>query len=225
MEMINATINNIAVTVTKGTTILEAARSIGIEIPTLCYLKELQTMGACRICVVEVEGMKNLVASCVYPLGEGMVVHTNTPRVFASRKADLELILSTHRRNCLSCVRSDNCELQQLCHDFKVDESYYDGYNDKTCFDDSAAHMYRDNSKCILCRRCVGACDQWQGVGWLPPLAAAFIPILLVLLSGTLARWPAFPVGNAWWFAPPVQLWKRIIPRMFGKPWPTPQNM
>ena len=109
MKMVNLKINNLPVTVPEGTTILQAARQLGIEIPTLCYLKDINEIGACRICVVEVKGMKNLVASCVYPVAEGMEVLTNSKKVFASRKIDLELILSTHERKCLSCVRSGNC--------------------------------------------------------------------------------------------------------------------
>lgn len=165
VKMITLTINGLPVTVPEGTTILEAARQLAIEIPTLCYLREINEIGACRICVVEVAGQKNLLASCVHPVAEGMEVLTNSKRVFASRKIDLELILSTHDRRCLSCVRSGNCELQKLCKDFRVyDEEVYAGENIRYDFDDSAKHMYRDNNKCILCRRCVAACSQWQSV-------------------------------------------------------------
>lgn len=163
--MINLKINGLPVSVEEGTTILEAARKLGIEIPTLCYLKEINEIGACRICVVEVKGMKSLVTACVYPVFEGMEVLTNSPKVFASRKITLELILSTHARNCLSCVRSGNCELQKLCKDFRVyDETIYDGENPQYEFDDSAKHMFRDNNKCILCRRCVAVCSKLQEV-------------------------------------------------------------
>ncbi len=165
METVNIKINGMPVTVPKNSTILEAARLAGVSIPTLCYLKEINEIGACRICVVEVKGMKNLVASCVYPVAEGMDILTNSKRVFQSRKIDLELILSTHDRKCLSCVRSGNCELQKLCKDFRVyDETIYDGENIQYDFDDSSKHMYRDNNKCILCRRCVAACEKWQSV-------------------------------------------------------------
>lgn len=170
MKMINLKINNVPVSVPEGTTILEAARTQGFDIPTLCFLKDINEIGACRICVVEVKGMKNLVASCVYPVAEGMEVETHSKRVFASRKMDLELILSTHKRNCLSCVRSGNCELQRLCKDFRVyDETVFDGANPEYEFDDSAAHMWRDNNKCILCRRCVAACSKWQAVSVIGP--------------------------------------------------------
>ena len=170
MKMVNLTINGLPVTVPEGTTILEAARKLAIDIPTLCFLKEINEIGACRICVVEVKGMKNLVASCVYPVAEGMEVLTNSKRVFASRKIDLELILSTHKKKCLSCVRSGNCELQKLCKDFRVyDEDVYAGENPQHDFDDTAKHMFRDNDKCVLCRRCVAACQKWQSVGVIGP--------------------------------------------------------
>lgn len=166
MSNVNVKINNVAYQFPKGLTILEACHQINIEIPTLCYLKEINEIGACRICVVEVKGAKNLVASCVHPLSEGMEVFTHSERVLTARKLTLELILSTHDRKCLSCIRSDNCELQKLCHDFKVDdEAKYDGNNQTYITDDSALHMYRDDNKCILCRRCIAACEKLQSVG------------------------------------------------------------
>lgn len=166
MEMINVTINGTQVSAPAGSTILEAARLANIEIPTLCYLKEINEIGACRICVVEVKGAKSLVTSCVYPISEGMEIWTNTPKVLASRKKTLQLILSDHDRKCLSCVRSGNCELQKLCHDYKVDdETLYDGARNTYALDESAAHMVRDNNKCILCRRCTAVCEKVQGIG------------------------------------------------------------
>lgn len=160
MEMVNIKINNMPLSVPKGTSILEAARMAGIEIPTLCYLKKINEIGACRICMVEVKGARSLVTACVYPVNEGMEIFTNTERVRKSRKMTLELILSTHDRKCLSCVRSGTCELQQLCKEFGVDdETRFDGANPVHEYDDSAIHMIRDNGKCILCRRCVAACQ------------------------------------------------------------------
>jgi len=160
VEKIHLKINNMDASVPAGSTILEAARSVGIEIPTLCYLKDINEIGACRICVVEVKGARSLVTACVYPAAEGMEVFTNTEKVRRSRKLTLELILSTHDKNCLSCVRSGTCELQQLCKEFGVnDPDYYKGRILQYDFDDSAAHMVRDNNKCILCRRCMAACD------------------------------------------------------------------
>ncbi len=166
MEMVNIKINGIPVSAPKGSTILEAARIAGTEIPTLCFLKDINEIGACRICVVEVKGAKSLVASCVYPINEGMEVFTNTPKVIESRKQTLQLILSNHDRKCLSCVRSGNCELQALCKYYGVDdEGYYDGVRDRYEIDYSAAHMIRDNNKCILCRRCSAVCEKVQGIG------------------------------------------------------------
>ncbi|MFR4439338.1 MAG: [FeFe] hydrogenase, group A, partial [Hungatella sp.] len=166
MENITMKINGIEVSAPKGSTILEAARLAHIEIPTLCFLREINEIGACRICVVEVKGARSLVASCVHPVSEGMEVWTNTPKVLDSRRKTLQLILSDHDKKCLSCVRSDNCELQKLCRELGVDdEDYYQGERNVTCIDDSAAHMIRDNSKCILCRRCVAVCEKVQGIG------------------------------------------------------------
>ena len=153
MDMINVKINGIAVSVPKGSTVLDAARAAGVEIPTLCFMKEKNEIGACRICMVEVdEGRgKRLVASCVYPVSEGMKVYTNTQKVMDSRRTSLELILSTHNKECLSCVRSGNCELQKLCKDLKVEcENVYDGEANSYELDESAVHMVRDNNKCIL---------------------------------------------------------------------------
>ena len=165
METINLKINGIEVTAPKGSTILEAARLAHIEIPTLCFLKEINEIGACRVCIVELKNGK-LVTSCVYPAEDGMEVFTNTPRVMDSRKKTVQLLLSNHNRSCLSCVRSGHCELQELAYELGVeDEGYYDGEKSATEIDDSAAHMIRDNSKCILCRRCVAVCENVQGIG------------------------------------------------------------
>ena len=170
MDMVNVKINGEQYTVPAGSTILEAARYAGIHIPTLCYLKEINEIGACRICVVEVKGARSLVAACVYPVAEGMEISTSSPRVFEARRNTLELILSTHAKKCLTCVRAGSCELQKLCREFKVDdEEYYAGENIQYEVDDSAVHMYRDNNKCILCRRCVAACSKLQGIGVIGP--------------------------------------------------------
>ncbi len=160
MEMVNIKINNMPLSVPKGITILEAARYAGVEIPTLCYLKEMNEIGACRMCMVEVKGARSLVASCVFPVNEGMEIFTNSEKVRKSRKTNLELVLSTHNKACLTCVRSGNCELQKLCKDYGVEDAVkFEGAYPEAQYDDSAAHMIRDNSKCILCRRCVAACD------------------------------------------------------------------
>ena len=169
MADINVKVNGIAVSVPKGTTVLEAAHKAGVDIPTFCYMKEINEIGACRICMVEVNEGRGfrLVASCVYPLAfDNTEIRTNSPKVLDSRRKTLELILSTHDRKCLSCVRSGRCELQALCNEMGIeDETNYEGEKQVYEIDNSAAHMYRDNNKCILCRRCVAACSKWQGVG------------------------------------------------------------
>ncbi|MBE6658504.1 MAG: 4Fe-4S dicluster domain-containing protein [Ruminococcaceae bacterium] len=164
MDMLNCKVNGIAVSVPAGSTILEAARAAGIEIPTLCYMKEINAIGACRICVVEATGARGLVPACVYPVTEGMEIQTNTAKVQEARKMTLELILSTHDKKCLSCPRSTNCELQKLCNDYGVTASAFEGFKPEFAIDDSAPHLVRDNNKCILCRRCVAVCNQ-QFVG------------------------------------------------------------
>jgi len=164
-KMINLTIDNIPVTVPEGTTVLEAARDAGIKIPTLCYLKGVNEIGACRMCVVEVKGARSLMAACVYPVSEGMEVHTNTPRVRHSRQLTLELILSNHRMDCLTCSRNAQCELRQLASDLGIDAVRYANDELPPQIEASALHLVRDNSKCILCRRCVAACRNIQHVG------------------------------------------------------------
>ncbi|MBQ4617952.1 MAG: iron hydrogenase small subunit [Clostridia bacterium] len=161
MEMVNVKVNGIAVSVPKGSTILEAARAAGVEIPTLCFLKDINEIGACRICVVEATGARGLVTACVYPVAEGMEIQTNTEKVRKARKTTLELILSTHEKKCLSCVRSTNCELQKMCRDYGVeDNGAFDGFRPQYAIDDSAPHLVRDNNKCILCRRCIAKCNE-----------------------------------------------------------------
>ena len=162
--MINLTINGTPLSVPEGTTILEAARTIGIEIPTLCYMKEKNEIGACRICMVEVTGAKTLVTACVMPVSEGMEVKTNTERVMKARKKTIELIMSNHNCSCLSCDRSENCELQSLARAYGVDFDSFKGEKTETVFDTSSPSIVRDNSKCILCRRCVAACRTQTGV-------------------------------------------------------------
>ena len=175
MEMVNLKINNIPCQAPAGSTILEAAHAAGIEIPTLCYLKDINEIGACRICVVEVKGARALVTACVYPVSEGMEVFTNTPKVQAARKTNLELVLSTHNQDCLACARSGDCELQRLCREYGVDKTNaFEGEMPERNTDDSAAHMTRDNAKCILCRRCVAACAKNQGVGVINALERGF---------------------------------------------------
>lgn len=165
MSEVNVKINGREYSVPAGSTILQAARIAGIDIPTLCFLKDINEIGACRICVVEVKGARSLVASCVFPVNEGMEIFTNSPKVIESRKTTLELILSNHKKECLSCVRSGNCELQKLCKDYGIeDANKFSGFMSKYDIDASASHMVRDNEKCILCRRCVAVCSENQAV-------------------------------------------------------------
>ena len=167
METVNIKINGKEYAVPQGSTVLEAARAAKIEIPTLCYLKDINAIGACRLCLVEVsEGGKpfRMVTACVYPVTEGMEVLTNTPKIMKSRKLNLELVLSNHDKKCLSCTRNTTCELQKLCNEYGVDENYFKGEMNKYEIDESSP-IIRDNNKCILCRRCVAVCSKVQGIG------------------------------------------------------------
>ena len=164
-KMINLTIDNIPVSVPAGSTVLEAAVSAGIKIPSLCYLKGINEIGACRICVVEVKGARSLMAACVYPVNEGMVVYSNTPKVRHSRKLTMELILSNHRMDCLTCNRNAHCELRQLAADLGIDAIRYANDDLRPQEETSALHLVRDNSKCVLCRRCTAVCRVRQSVG------------------------------------------------------------
>ena len=167
--MVNIKINGIEYSVEEGTTILEACRQNGIKIPTLCWLKDINAIGACRICVVEMTGARSLVASCVYPLSkfdEGKNIMTHSPAVLQSRKMTLQLLLSDHNMDCLACSRNGNCELQELCKELGVDDTtYFEGEKNEYDIDYSSKHMFRDNNKCIHCRRCIAACDKLQGIG------------------------------------------------------------
>ncbi|MBQ3264641.1 MAG: iron hydrogenase small subunit [Ruminococcus sp.] len=174
MEMLNIKINGQDYTVEKNTTILEACHQFGIKIPTLCYLKDINEIGACRMCLCEVKGARSLVAACVYPIDrEGTEIFTNTPEIRQNRKTTLELLLSNHDKKCLSCPRSDNCELQTLCLEYGVDETKFVGAETHYEEDHSTLHLVRNNNKCILCRRCVAACKE-QFVGVIGPVNRGF---------------------------------------------------
>ena len=174
VKMINLKINGQAVSVPEGTTVLDAAKKAGIKIPTLCYLRDINAIGACRVCVVEVKGARSLVASCVYPVAEGMEVVTNSKRVLDSRKTTVELILSDHKKECLSCVRNGNCELQTLSEELRCDAKRYEGSTNSYPLDTSTPYIVRDNEKCVLCRRCVAACKNYQGIAVIGPNARGF---------------------------------------------------
>lgn len=163
--MVQLTINNIKVNAEDGMTILDAAKSVGIHIPTLCHLKNLAPTGACRICSVEVDGQRGLTPACAYPVYDGMVVETNSPRVRRARKTIVELLVENHPQDCLICVRNKNCELQDLAEQYGVREHRYVGETKCHAIDISSASMERDPAKCILCGRCVRVCFEVQKVG------------------------------------------------------------
>lgn len=164
MDMVNMKINGQSISVPKNYTVLEAARAANVEIPTLCYLKDVSRTGSCRMCMVEIKGARNIQAACVYPVAEGLEVFTNTPKVRQARKITLELILSNHERKCLTCVRNGNCELQKLSEDLGVTDITYQGARNEYEIDDLSPSIVRDNNKCVLCRRCVSACKTIQTV-------------------------------------------------------------
>ncbi len=164
-EMVNLTIDNQKVTVPKGTTILEAAKTAGIDIPTLCFLKDINEVGDCRMCIVEVEGRRGFATSCIQTVEEGMVVHTHTQNVLEARHVILDLIISNHAKDCLTCTRSGNCELQALATKFNVLNIEFEGERTEHKIDDLSPSIVRDFNKCILCRRCVAACKNVQKIG------------------------------------------------------------
>ena len=164
-EMVNLTIDNQKITVPKGTTILNAAKKAGIDIPTLCFLKDINEVGDCRMCIVEVEGRKGFATSCIQTVEEGMVVHTHTQNVLEARHVILDLIISNHAKDCLTCTRSGNCELQALATKFNVLNIEFEGERTEHKVDDLSPSIVRDFNKCILCRRCVAACKNVQKIG------------------------------------------------------------
>lgn len=174
MSNVSLSINGIQYEVPSNLTVLEAARTVGIDIPTLCFLKDINEVGACRVCVVEVEGARALQASCVLPVREGMVVNTNNTRVRKARKNTVELLLANHNRECTTCVRSKNCELQSLSEELSIRTIPYEGEKRVPSFDDLSPSIVRDSSKCILCGRCVSACKNVQGIGILEFLNRGF---------------------------------------------------
>jgi len=172
--MATLTIDGIQVEARNGTTILQAARKAGVRIPTLCYLEDVQAIGACRVCLVEVEKARTLVASCVTPVAEGMVVHTNSKRVRAARRTVVELLLSDHDGDCQTCDRNDDCELQSLARELGIRDITYAGEKSKGTRDTSTPALVRDTGKCILCRRCVAVCGEIQGVAAMFPQSRGF---------------------------------------------------
>ena len=174
--MVNLKINGIAVSVPEGSTILQAAKAVNIRIPTLCYLKDIQCVGSCRLCLVEATGARGLVTACTYPVSEGMEVKTISPAIIKSRKTTIELILSTHKKKCLSCVRSTSCELQKLALEYSADEDRFGtDYVDKV--DDLSPSIVRDNGKCVMCTRCVAACAN-QSIGVIGPQNRGYAKVI-----------------------------------------------
>lgn len=178
MGMVTLTIDGRQVTVPEGTTILEAARRADIQIPTLCFFEGLNNPGACRVCVVEVEGARNLQAACVTPVGENMKVSTNSPVAREARRTTLELILSDHPDECLTCIRNTNCELQDLAESFGIRQIRYAGERSEHELDESSPSIVRDNRKCVICRRCVAACQQLQGLKVIAPMERGFDTVI-----------------------------------------------
>ena len=184
IKMVNFKIDGVPVSVPAGTTLLEAAKQAGVKIPTLCYMKDINEIGACRMCVVEAGG-RALQTACMYPVeflprdrvtGEVVEVKTNTPKIRKVRKVNLELLLSNHDKKCLSCVRSTTCELQALCREYGVEDEnrFSGGKMTETSVDNSSLSIVRNNAKCVLCRRCVAVCQKVQGVGVIGPVNRGF---------------------------------------------------
>lgn len=195
MDMINVKINGRDYSVPAESTVLEACRYAGIDIPTLCYLKDINQIGACRLCLVEVVGARGLVTACVYPANEGMEILTNTAKVQAARKTNIELVLSAHEKKCLSCIRSTNCELQKFANDFGADADYFKGAAPEKAIDTSTAFLVRDNNKCILCRRCVGACEH-QGIGAIGAVNRGFDTEIAPAFDKTLSETSCISCGQ-----------------------------
>lgn len=219
MKMINMKINGIPVSVPEGYTILQAAKLANVRIPTLCYLKDMQCVGSCRLCLVEATGARGLVAACVYPVAEGMEVRTNTPRVRRSRKTTVELILSTHKKKCLSCPRSMNCELQKLALEYNAEEDRFGTDHDVKPIDDFSASVVRDNSKCVMCTRCVAACAQ-QTIGAIGPKNRGYAKVIGSPYDVSLAFTPcvncgqcvvACPVGALYEKSAVADVWGAIV--------------
>ena len=218
-KLVNLRINGIAVSVPEGSTILQAAKLANVRIPTLCYLKDVQCVGSCRLCLVEATGARGLVAACVYPVSEGMEVRTNTPRVRKSRKTTIELILSTHKKKCLSCARSMNCELQKLALEYNAEEDKFGTDHDLKPIDDLSASVVRDNSKCIMCTRCVAACEH-QTIGAIGPKNRGYAKAIGSPYDVSLAFTPcvncgqcvvACPVGALYEKSAVADVWGAIV--------------
>jgi len=187
MTQVHLKINNMDVTAEAGDTILQAAQRAGIHIPTLCYLKDINKSGACRVCLVEVKRGRALLSACTTPVSEGMEVFTNSERAIKGRRNTVELIMSNHNKNCLSCKRNQNCELQRLCEDLGIRENKFEGEHTKASFDDFSTGIVRDTSKCVLCGRCVETCKKVQGLGILGLENRGFNTIVAPVFNASFA--------------------------------------
>ena len=196
MKNVNLKVNGVDVTVPEGTRILDAAIKAGFKVPTLCYMKDLCNESSCRVCVVEIKNNKKLMTACSTVVSEGMEVLTNTPKVRASRKMTLELMLSNHHKDCLGCVRSGSCELQALSNEYGCDSEKYNGEMNTYDEDDLTPFLVRDNNKCILCRRCVAACNDVQTVGVIDAGNRGFATRIASPFGKSLADTPCVACGQ-----------------------------
>jgi NADP-reducing hydrogenase subunit HndD len=196
MDMVNMTIDTRKIQVPNNYTVLEAARYANIEIPTLCFLKDINEIGACRMCVVEVKGARSLQAACVYPVSEGLEIFTQTPKVREARKVTLELILSNHDKKCLTCVRSRNCELQKLSEELNIKEIRFEGEMGKHPIDQLSHSIVRDPNKCVLCRRCVNMCKNIQKVAVIDTNERGFKTTVGSAFNESLAEVPCINCGQ-----------------------------
>ncbi len=196
MENVNIKINGQSLSVPANYTILQAAREANIDIPTLCYLKDISETGSCRMCVVEIKGGRALQAACVYPVSEGLEVFTNTPKVRAARKSTLELLLSDHDRKCLTCVRNQNCEIQTLCEDLGITDIAFQGEMNEYTIDEVSPSIVRDNNKCVLCRRCVSVCKNIQTVAVIDATERGFKTTIASPFNKSLGEVPCVNCGQ-----------------------------
>lgn len=196
MDMVNITIDTRKIQVPKNYTVLEAARYANIDIPTLCFLKDINEIGACRMCVVEIKGARSLQAACVYPVSEGLEIYTQTPKVRESRKVTLELILSNHDKKCLTCVRSRNCELQKLSEELNIHDIRFEGEMLRHPIDQVSPSIVRDPNKCVLCRRCVNMCKNVQKVAVIDTNERGFKTTVGAAFNKSLAEVPCINCGQ-----------------------------
>lgn len=197
MDTVNVKINGRDYTVDKNATVLEACREASINIPTLCFMKDINAIGACRLCLVEIKGARTLAAACVQPVSEGMEIMTNTPAVQKARKLNLELMLSDHDMSCLSCEKNQKCELQKYCKEYGVtDQNHFEGAANKFDIEETTPYIVRDNNKCILCRRCVAVCKHNQGVGVIGANDRGFDTHIGCAFDKSLAESPCIGCGQ-----------------------------